>query len=49
MTKEEGEEKKKKKMIIRIIIMVIMIIMLEYDPRDFKDVIITESSLLLRT
>jgi hypothetical protein len=48
MTKEEGEEKKKM-MIIRIIIMVIMIIMLEYDPRDFKDVIITESSLLLRT
>jgi len=36
---EEGEEEKK---------MIIMIIVLEYNPRDFKDVIITESSLLLR-
>ena len=38
---EEEEEEEKKKMII------IMIIMLEYNPRDFKD-IITESSHLLR-
>ena len=39
---EEEEEEEKKKMII------IMIIMLEYNPRDFKDIIITESSHLLR-
>jgi hypothetical protein len=44
MTKEEEEEEEKIMMII-----IIMIIMLEYKPRDFKDVIIPESSLLLRT